>query len=81
MKFNIRSLVDSVLKDNESAIKESGCESAAEWLLLVAQSGENGYHFFLDDLEIFEFEAGGPRREELARSIEDWIESIYSDPF
>lgn len=53
----------------------------AEFLLLGAESVDNGYFFYLTDDEIEEYENNSERRIELETEIKDWIKNNFDFDF
>lgn len=55
--------------------------NVAEYLILTAQSEENGYFSYLTEEEIEEFENDSKRREELENEVESFINENFNFDF
>lgn len=76
MKNSIGTLLDSYVSDNSSFIAQNE-ETAAEYILRDTEAWECGWHWFLSDEEIEEFENDSARAEELVQEIKNYVNSNY----
>ena len=69
MKHSIKNLLDAIAHDNAQVIKENG-GNVAEYIISTAEAIEYGWHEFLSDEEIEEYEsADAEKREEIRKEI------------
>lgn len=77
MKYNIKQITAQYLQEaqqyNEGNI--------ADHLIINAQEQEDGYHFYLSEESINEFEQDKERHDELIEEVESWIRNTFNFDF
>lgn len=75
MKNSIKTMIDSLVHDNASFIKENG-GNVAEWILLNDEAEDQGYLWYLTDEEITDFENGNS--EKYINEIRNYVNENYN---
>ncbi len=74
MKPNIKQLTDAHISNIEGYI----IGNIAVHLIEDARNMENGYHFYLTEEEIDDYEQNWWRRNEIVEEVEAWITQTYN---
>lgn len=77
MKSSIQSLLDAYVHGNAEYIKENG-GNVAEYILNTSEAEDQGWHWFLSDEEIEEYESNPERRAELIVHIRSYVNKNYN---
>jgi hypothetical protein len=78
MRHSIKTLMDAVVHDNREVIIENG-GNAADYLMRSTEALDQGWHEFLSDEEVEEYEnVSSERREEIREEIRTWVNENYN---